>query len=213
MLDGLIILIPALNEEAEIENVILGVREYGIPLLIDDGSTDRTSSKGKAAGAVVISHPENYGYEKALETGFNYFKNSQHHYLITLDADNQHDPKMIEQFYLDLIEGSDCVIGIRDKFQRTGEKIFASVSKVLWGIEDPLCGMKGYSRRCFNLKIDNKFDSIGTKYFINAVKHGYDFSQVHIITRERPDQPRFGSGLIPNFRILCALFNSLFFLK
>ena len=213
MLDGLMVLIPALNEEADIENVILGVREYGIPLLIDDGSTDRTSSIGKAAGAVVISHPENYGYEKALETGFNYFKNSQYHYLITLDADNQHDPKMIKQFYLGLIDGSDCVIGIRDKFQRIGEKIFASVSKVLWSIEDPLCGMKAYSRRCFNLEIDRKYDSIGTKYVINAVKHGYDFSQINIITRERSDQPRFGSGLIPNFRILCALFNTLCFLK
>lgn len=213
MLDGLIVVIPALNEQVEIENVIMGVREYGIPVIIDDGSTDRTSSIAKAAGAVVISHPENYGYEKALETGFNYFKNSQHHYLITMDADNQHDPKMIKQFYLCLIEGSDCVIGIRDKFQRIGEKIFASVSKVLWGIEDPLCGMKAYSRKCFDLEIGKKFDSIGTKYAINAVKNNFDFSQINIITNERSDQPRFGSGLTTNLRILRALFITLFFLN
>ena len=213
MFDGLIVLIPALNEEVEIENVILGVREYGIPLLIDDGSTDRTSSIAKAVGAVVISHPENRGYEKALETGFEYFKNSHSDYLITLDADNQHDPEMIREFYSRLIKGSDCVVGIRDKFQRIGEKIFGSVSRVLWGIEDPLCGMKAYSRQCFDLEIDKKFDSIGTKYVINAVKHGADLSQIRIITRERSDHPRFGSGLIPNFRILRALFITLFFLK
>lgn len=213
MLDGLLVLIPAFNEESEIENVILGVRDYGIPLLIDDGSTDKTSSIAKAVGAIVISHSENCGYEKALETGFNYFKKSQYDYLITLDADNQHDPEMIKAFYIELSQGTDCVIGVRDKFQRAGEKLFGYFSNIVWNIEDPLCGMKAYSKRCFILKINKKFDSIGTKYAINAVKNGCKFSQIQIKTRERSDKSRFGSGLIPNFRILLALFNILFFLK
>lgn len=213
MLDGLLVLIPAFNEESEIENVILGVRDYGIPLLIDDGSTDKTSSIAKAVGAIVISHSENCGYEKALETGFNYFKKSQYDYLITLDADNQHDPEMIKAFYIELSQGTDCVIGVRDKFQRAGEKLFGYFSNIIWNIEDPLCGMKAYSKRCFILKINKKFDSIGTKYAINAVKNGSKFSQIQIKTRERSDKSRFGSGLIPNFRILLALFNILFFLK
>ena len=64
MFNNLVVLIPAFNEEQEIENVILGVKKFAIPLIIDDGSTDRTSSIANAAGAIVINHSENYGYEK-----------------------------------------------------------------------------------------------------------------------------------------------------
>ncbi len=213
MLDDLVVLIPAFNEESEIEKVILGVKKLAIPLIIDDGSTDRTSSLANAAGAIVIKHYENYGYENALETGFNYFKNSGYEYLITLDADGQHDPEMIGEFYRSLCAGSDCVIGIRDKFQRTSEYIFANISKLVWGVKDPLCGMKAYSKRCFDFKIEKKFDSIGTKYAINAVNHGLGVAQINIVTNDRPDITRFGNGIIPNLVILRALFKVLFCLK
>jgi glycosyltransferase involved in cell wall biosynthesis len=213
MFDDLVVLIPAFNEESEIENVILGVKKFAIPLIIDDGSTYRTSSIANEAGAIVINHSKNYGYEKALETGFHYFENSGYEYLITLDADSQHDPEMIGEFYRNLCNGSECVIGVRDKLQRTAEYIFAYVSKSAWGISDPLCGMKAYSKRCFEFKIQNQFDSIGTKYAINAVNHGLEFTQIDIVTNDRSDMPRFGNGIAANLHILGALFKVLFCLK
>jgi glycosyltransferase involved in cell wall biosynthesis len=210
---NLVVLIPAFNEEAEIESVISGVKKFAIPLVVDDGSTDQTWSIANAAGAIVIKHAENGGYEKALETGFEYFGNSSYDYLITLDADSQHDPEMIGEFYRNLCNGAECVIGVRDKLQRTGEYIFAYVGKLAWGISDPLCGMKAYSKRCFEFKVQNQFDSIGTKYAINAVNHGLTVTQIDIITNDRSDMPRFGTGIAANVHILGALFKVLFCLK
>jgi glycosyltransferase involved in cell wall biosynthesis len=213
MFNNLVVLIPAFNEEMEIENVISGVKKFAIPLVVDDGSTDRTRSIANTAGAIVLKHSENCGYEKALETGFEYFKNSNYAYLITLDADSQHDPEMIGEFYRNLCNGFDCVIGVRDKLQRTGEYMFAYVAKLVWGINDPLCGMKAYSKRCFEFKIKNQFDSIGTKYAINAVNHGLGVTQINIITNDRSGIPRFGTGLAANLHILGALLKVLFCLK
>ena len=213
MFNNLVVLIPAFNEEVQIESVILGVKKFATPLVVDDGSTDQTWSIANATGAIVIKHADNFGYEKALETGFEYFQNSSYDYLITLDADSQHDPEMIVKFYHHLCNGDNCVIGVRDKLQRIGEYMFAYVGKLVWGISDPLCGMKAYSKQCFDFKVKNQFDSIGTKYAINAVNHGLVVTQIDIITKDRSDIPRFGTGIAANLHILGALFKVLFCLK
>ena len=46
-----VIVIPALNEAATIDDVVAGVAAHGAPLVVDDGSTDDTAEKAEAAGA------------------------------------------------------------------------------------------------------------------------------------------------------------------
>lgn len=213
MFNNLLVIIPAFNEEDKIETVIKDVKKYALPLIIDDCSTDKTYSKAQSADAVVIRHSKNYGYEKALETGFKYFLNSNYFYAITIDADGQHDSNMIPNFYNSLSSGSDCVVGNRNKLQRKSEYIFSFISKLLWGINDPLCGMKGYSKQCFDHNIPVYFDSVGTKYAINAVNRGLSISEIDIFTNERFDKPRFGSGIVANLHILKSLLKVCFYIK
>ena len=66
-------------------------------------------------------------------------------YVITFDADDQHDPKIITNFLNSLKNGSKVVCGIRNRKQRFAENIFSLYTNFRWGIKDPLCGMKGYS--------------------------------------------------------------------
>jgi len=88
----LIVSIPALNEEANIEKVIKSIPDIvDIIIVINDGSKDKTEEIALKCGAVVVNHPTNKGVgaafhsavKKALELGADI--------LVTIDADGQFD--------------------------------------------------------------------------------------------------------------------------
>lgn len=198
--------IPALNEAKTIERVVAGVRQYAMPIVVDDGSTDATAELARGAGAIVISHAGNRGYEAALQTGFEKACEADYAYVITLDADGQHDPGIIKTFYERIVQGEDMVIGSRDRLQRLGEVAFSVAGRLLWGLKDPMCGVKAYSAECLRSVLSMpEFDSIGTKYAVEAIRRGYKFVELPVQTKRRADAPRFGAGWRANMRILRAL--------
>ena len=93
------VVIPAYREQRMIRGVVQSVLKY-VPtvIVVDDGSPDRTAEEAAAAGAVVVRHAANMGKGVALNTGFNYARDNRYDYLITLDADGQHDPADIPRF-------------------------------------------------------------------------------------------------------------------
>lgn len=64
------VIIPALDEERAIAQVIAGIPRDLIDtiVVVDNGSTDRTADVARAAGAMVVSQPER-GYGAALMAG------------------------------------------------------------------------------------------------------------------------------------------------
>jgi len=105
------IVIPALNESATIEAVVSAAGRYGMPIVVDDGSTDNTGNLALLAGAIVVTHADNQGYDNAINSGFNKAVNSGYELIITLDADGQHDPTLIQKFIDAINAGADVVIG------------------------------------------------------------------------------------------------------
>ncbi|HEX7830932.1 MAG TPA: glycosyltransferase family 2 protein [Thermoanaerobaculia bacterium] len=109
----MIAIIPALNAERTLAKVVEDTkRQLEHVLVIDDGSSDRTSDVARAAGAVVLRHEVNRGKGAALKTGFTYALEHDHEAVITLDADGQHLPAEIPKFidawnadHVDLIIG------------------------------------------------------------------------------------------------------------
>ncbi|MDP9254736.1 MAG: glycosyltransferase, partial [Verrucomicrobiota bacterium] len=54
------VIIPALNEEEPITAVVRDCLTTGLPnevIVVDNGSTDRTAERARAAGALVVSEP------------------------------------------------------------------------------------------------------------------------------------------------------------
>jgi polyprenyl-phospho-N-acetylgalactosaminyl synthase len=90
--DDVTVVVPALNEEARVATVVSGLRsEFGRVVVVDDGSTDRTTELARAAGAHVVRHPDNLGQGAALQTGFAYaLTDPGMRYVITFDSDGQH---------------------------------------------------------------------------------------------------------------------------
>ena len=205
------IVIPAFNEAEAIASVVSGISLYGIPIVVDDGSTDDTEQIAAAAGALVVSHAVNRGYDNALATGLLTAVIEKFDFAITLDGDGQHDPRLIERFVFELMDGADLVIGIRDRYQRVSERIFAKIAKILWAISDPLCGMKGYRlSRLKRLSCFSSYPSIGTELAIRAVRSGWIVRQVALKTYNRKDRSRFGVGLYANWIIIRAMLLGLF---
>lgn len=204
------IVIPAFNEAATIGPVIFSVFQYGKPIVVDDGSSDETSQLASSLGASVVGHAVNRGYDQAINSGFVRAEELGCEYVITIDADGQHDPSLLSRFIGSLDSGADVVIGVRDRCQRLAEHIFAWVAEKKWGIQDPLCGMKAY--RIGLYKEVGHFDSygsIGTELALYAAKNGKRIVQLPVKIRERIDAPRFGRIFSANWRILYALWVGL----
>lgn len=108
-------LIPAHNEEARIGAVVEGAKRHLKVVVVDDGSGDGTAQAAEAAGARVIRHEVNQGKGAALRSGFRHAIEQGYDFVITLDADGQHDPAEIPAF-LEAYAATqaDLIIGRRD---------------------------------------------------------------------------------------------------
>ena len=204
------IVIPAYNESKTIQVVISKVEKYGTIIVVDDGSSDNTSTLAAELGCIVVQHKANRGYDSALQSGFEAAVEIECDFVITFDADGQHNPDVLNTFISALTDGADVVIGIRNYRQRLAEYIFTWISSFKWGISDPLCGLKAYRTIVFKkLGHFDSYKSVGTELAIFASKSGMNISQVPIIIRERMDKPRFGSSLRANIIIMRALWYGL----
>ncbi|MGI6483755.1 MAG: glycosyltransferase family 2 protein [Methanobacterium sp.] len=125
-------IIPAYNEEKTIGSVVLGTLEHvSKVIVVDDGSSDKTSQIARLAGAEVLVHPVNKGKGAALKTGFKAVEDAK--IIVTLDSDGQHDsgliPKLIQPIQddeADLVNGSRYLHGKDDdtpSYRRVGQNV------------------------------------------------------------------------------------------
>ncbi len=108
-------LIPAYNEAGRVGSVVTGALTHLPVLVVDDGSTDDTAARAKAAGATVLRQTPNQGKGTALQAGFRRAINEGYEAVLTLDADGQHDPAEIPKFLRAYkTHQADLIIGARD---------------------------------------------------------------------------------------------------
>lgn len=90
--NNIYVLIPVFNEEKIIEETINNLKVYfDHILIINDGSTDKTSAILENLDVIKINHPINLGQGAAIKTGIEYIlKFSNADAVVTFDADGQH---------------------------------------------------------------------------------------------------------------------------
>lgn len=165
----ILILIPAHNEEKNIEQVIRHVRDQidAQIVVIDDGSKDETAKIASSVGAKVISLPVNMGYGVALQTGYKYAVYEGYDWVIQLDADGQHDTSCIADFMKEIQTGqTDAIIGSRflgtlnyeiSKARRLGMIIFSKLASFISRrtITDPTSGFQALNRNVLEFCISD----------------------------------------------------------
>jgi len=173
----LIVLIPAYNEESNIEKTILsiprkilGINEIKV-LVVNDGSTDKTSELAMNGGAdKIVSHKRNRGVGATFMTGIRNAIQMGADIVVTLDADSQFDSKQIPELVLPILNHQfDVVIGSRflsytpkniPRIKSIGNKIFSKLVSWLIGqkFTDSQSGLRAYSREAlFNISIVNDY--------------------------------------------------------
>lgn len=100
------IVIAAFREAGSIGDVVRELRtQYPHVLVVDDGSPDETAAEARNAGAIVLRHYVNRGQGAALQTGISYALMLGAEYLVTFDADGQHDMSDLPALITPLLRG------------------------------------------------------------------------------------------------------------
>ncbi|MBI4708543.1 MAG: glycosyltransferase family 2 protein [Candidatus Omnitrophica bacterium] len=194
------VIIPAYNEEGEIEKVTREIIKQGLTaLVIDDGSSDNTAKFAQQSGALVIKNEVNEGKGASLIKGFNYARENNFDAVITMDGDGQHSPADIP-FFLRLATYSDSAILVGNRMLKTKNMPFLRLltNKFMsWlislvakqKIPDTQCGF-----RLIKKEVLNKIDFSTTKYeteseiLIKSSRKGFKIESVPITTIYRGEK-------------------------
>ncbi len=147
------VVIPAYNEEEAIAGVLSElpseVEGYMVkPIVVVDGSTDRTETVVRRAGYSVATHPVNRGQGDALRTGFKVALARGDDIVVTMDADGQHQTDDLASLVKPIVAGeADYVQGSRflgryddaGGVREVGIRFFNRVINILGGIHITDC--------------------------------------------------------------------------
>ena len=109
------VIVPAFNEAGVIYAVIkaLADKNYHV-VVVDDASTDQTVDELSRLPVDICRHSVNLGQGAALQTGICYALEKGAKYLVTFDADGQHNQDDIPGLLEPLYSGNyDVVLGTR----------------------------------------------------------------------------------------------------
>lgn len=203
---------PAFNEEKNIKRTVLSaekvlkkVAEKWEILVVDDGSSDKTTEVAKKLSSKnprvkLISHKRNKGYGGALKTGF---KNAKYEWIAFSDSDGQFDFGEITKF-IERAGDADLILGYRlkraDSFAR---KIFTwgwnLFPRVIFGmkVRDYSCGFKLIKKKVFKavqpLVGEEKVTQI--EMLVKARRAGFKFSEVGIHHYPRKEGKATGASV------------------
>ena len=125
-----LIAIPIFNEEKYVESVLREIRKYARVaaigdisletrmLVIDDGSTDASPKllreMAQRGHIELLTHSENRGYGQSLIDAFGFAAEHGYDWVITMDADEQHEPHRIPRFIQEIKkDDADIISGSR----------------------------------------------------------------------------------------------------
>jgi glycosyltransferase involved in cell wall biosynthesis len=115
-----VVVIPALNEEASLPLVLAELPPVGAVIVVDNGSTDRTAEVARAGGAEVVSEPRR-GYGSACQAGIRRAEALGCEILVILDADHSDYTEDLDLLTEPIRAGvADMVLGDRTRLAEPG---------------------------------------------------------------------------------------------
>jgi glycosyltransferase involved in cell wall biosynthesis len=179
-------IIPCRNEEATIGSLILKTKRFvNEVLVVDDGSDDETKKIAKDAGATVISHKKNRGKGAAIRTGFQFARENDFDYVVTMDGDGQHNPLEIPSLLENVVNnGHDISIGFRvgnnsemPMWRRVGKRVLDYTTSMGTGgyVTDSQCGFRAFNKKAYESiapKLKGESFSVESEQLIQAHQLG-----------------------------------------
>jgi glycosyltransferase involved in cell wall biosynthesis len=194
MKPSLMVVIPALNEEDAIGDVVRSVKRalpHAALLVIDDHSSDNTASVAERAGAKVTRLTARRGLGSCVRTGYRTAYELGYEWVIRIDGDGQHEADDISKILDALMStGADMVIGSRfiapcgwrPRFARSvGIALFRRLLAPVLGktVHDPTSGFVGVNRRAlevFSHALPPVYPEIGALIMLR--RHHFRFHEI-----------------------------------
>ncbi|MGN0361459.1 MAG: glycosyltransferase family 2 protein [Bilifractor sp.] len=220
----LLIIIPAYNEERNLQHLLHQLQDIDMPiatdvLIVNDGSTDGTGAVLGSEGDMHTTNLFNMGYGSCLQIGYKYALRRNYSYVIQMDADGQHDVSNIPIIYRELVtrsaDGSypDIVLGSRFMKESSPFQVgwlkkiafgwFRYLLKGITGyrekIYDPTTGLQGLSRTAFAFY--STYGSFDTRFpdanmLAQMILLGFRIRQIPACMHQRAEGKSMHTGLI-----------------
>ena len=224
--DNIWVVIPALNAEETLAQVIRGIRSVcgQIPIVVvNDASDDATEEVARRMDAAVVHHETNRGFGASVKSGVRFACEQNAQTFLIIGADNQRDPHDIHKLFAIFFEKkSDIVIGSKflGEFQpmpflrKTGNQILTVVFNVLFNARftDITSGF-----RIFNKKVAEDLDGLHDRYPFDAdlcvriLRRGWRWEEVPVKVFYKPPSSRMKSVLLTGLAILSVILRRRFF--
>ncbi len=229
MRDKVLFIIPAYNEEDNIDKVLKEIKknvDFADILVVNDCSTDNTRDIVLKNGVTCIDGIFNLRYAGAVQTGFKYAYQNDYDYVIQFDADGQHiAAEAVKLFETAKKSGADVVIGSRylkdmgypcPFFRRIGTKMFEILIRIFCHkhIADPLSGFQ-----CLNKDVIKRYAKMGgypeypdANLAIEMLLAGYKIVEVPVKMRLRETGESMHGGIIKPIKYMINMVYTIMFI-
>jgi len=218
------VIIPALNEEEPIAAVVRACLATGLPneiIVVDNGSTDQTAERARAAGARVVAAPRGYG--RACAAGVAAIAAGTE-IIVFLDGDGSDCPELMDELVRPIAgQAYDFVIGSRTRGEREPasmnfQQIFSgraagALLRLLYGVRyTDMCPFRAIRRDALErLEMKEKTYGWNLEMQMRAARSGLRILEVPVAHRCRTGGESKVSGtlrgtFVAGARILATLF-------
>ena len=211
--DGITVILPCLNEERSLAQVIAkaraGIQRLGLHgeiLVVDNGSTDASVEIALEQGARVI-HEAHCGYGSALRAGF---RNAAYGIIVMGDADLTYDFERLDLLVQPILDGqADLVMGNRMHRIRPGAmpglhryignpmlSLFLRIMFHSNAVHDAHCGMRAITKSAYErLRCVTTGMEFASEMVIRAIR-----CRLRIAERDIEYSPRVGESKLRSFQ-------------
>lgn len=181
--------IPTLNEEKNISDVLSKTRRYADRIIVVDSSSDSTPEIVKSRFKdVILIREESRGKGLALRRGINSTLELMPDYVLLMDGDGERDPSHIPHL-IEILERDSvhAVVGIRD-MMRSHMRRFLNMFGLWWinlltgyGLGDAFSGFILFRREALEkLTLKTREFEIETEIILESWKSGFRISEAGI---------------------------------
>ncbi len=204
---SVVAIIPALDEEACIADVVRGIAAFvDRVIVVDNGSRDATASRARAAGATVVDEPRR-GYGAACLAGIAAADDAS--VLLFMDADGSDDPADAPALLRPIVEQTrELTLGVRTRAtteegamtttQQFGNWLAPLLMRTIFGANfhdmPPFKAIRADALRA--LGVTDRGHGFTIELLLAAHAHGLSFQEIPVRCRRRAGGESKVSGTV-----------------